>query len=119
MIRIYEFDRLSPEEILNRDIQAEEDVGAAVDAVLAEVRTKGDAALFAYTERFDGVKISANSIRVTEEEIKDAYEAVDTNLVSIIRKAKEKAKGGIIGVNIMVATHRHQRIGLRREKRRF
>ena len=35
MIPILQFDRLAPEDILNRDIQAEEDVSAAVDAVLA------------------------------------------------------------------------------------
>ena len=47
---------------------------------------------------------------------------IEANLRAIgdeIRKAKEKAKGGIIGVNIMVATHRHQRIGLRRKNSRF
>ena len=34
MIPILEFDALAPEQILNRDIQAEENVSAAVDAVL-------------------------------------------------------------------------------------
>ena len=38
MMRIYDLDQLTPEQILNRDIQAEEDVSAAVDAILAEVR---------------------------------------------------------------------------------
>ena len=41
MIPIYEFDKLAPEQILNRDSRAGADVGAAVDAVLAEVRTRG------------------------------------------------------------------------------
>ena len=50
MIPILEFDKLSPGDILNRDIQASENVDAAVDAVLAEVREKGDAALRAYTK---------------------------------------------------------------------
>ena len=38
MIPILEFDALAPEQILNRDIQAEENVSAAVDAVLEAVR---------------------------------------------------------------------------------
>ena len=39
MIPILEFDKLAPQDILNRDIRAEANVDAAVDAVLAEVST--------------------------------------------------------------------------------
>ena len=45
MMRILDFDSLSPEEFLNRDIQAEEDVSAAVDEIIWEVRRRGDEAL--------------------------------------------------------------------------
>lgn len=38
MIRIFEFDALKPEEILNRDIRAEASVEATVDAIIADVR---------------------------------------------------------------------------------
>ena len=57
MMRILEFDALTPQEFLNRDIQAEEDVSAAVDEILAEVRRNGDAALREYTKRFNGVEL--------------------------------------------------------------
>ena len=57
MMRILDFDSLSPEEFLNRDIQAEEDVSAAVDEVIANVRKRGDAALRDYTRRFDGAAL--------------------------------------------------------------
>ena len=77
------------EDLLKRSPNHYAEYESRVADILSNVRSKKDLALFEYTERFDGVKISANSIRVTEEEIKDAYEAVDTNLVSIIRKAKE------------------------------
>ena len=63
MIPILEFDKLFPGDILNRDIRAEENVSAAVDAVLAEVRQRGDAALREYTRRFDGVELE--DLRVT------------------------------------------------------
>ena len=56
MIPIYEFDALKPEEILNRDIRAEEDVSRAVDEILQRVKAEGDAALRDYTKRFDGVE---------------------------------------------------------------
>ena len=51
MMRIYKFDQLTPETILNRNIQTEENVDAAVDAVLAAVRANGDAALREYTKQ--------------------------------------------------------------------
>ena len=90
MIRIYEFDKLSPEEILNRDIQAEEDVSAAVDAVLAEVRAKGDAALFAYTERFDGVALA--NLQVSEDEIEAAWASLDPDFIKTLEMAAENIR---------------------------
>ena len=46
-----------------------------------EVRAHGDEALFACTEKFDGAKITADTIRVTKEEIEEAYEVVDPSLL--------------------------------------
>ncbi len=57
MIPILQFDELSPEDILNRDIRRRTDVDAAVDAVLADVRERGDEALRDYTRRFDGAEL--------------------------------------------------------------
>ena len=58
-----------------------------VQVILDDVKERGDAALFDYTQRFDGCKLTAESIRVTEEEIQAAYEKVDASLVEVIRKA--------------------------------
>lgn len=58
-----------------------------VQLILDDVKAKGDEALFDYTERFDGCKLTADNIRVTEEEIQKAYEKVDPALVEVIRKA--------------------------------
>ncbi len=60
---------------------------ADVQKILDTVRAEGDKALFAYTEKFDGVKITADTIRVTEEEIAKAYDAVDDELITVIREA--------------------------------
>lgn len=59
----------------------------AVAEILEQVKTKGDEALFAYTEKFDQVQISEETIRVTEKEIKEAYDSVDSGLIEVIRKA--------------------------------
>lgn len=60
---------------------------ASVAAILADVKEKGDEAVFDYTKRFDGADINAGNIVVTKEEIDEAYSLVDEQLVEVIRKA--------------------------------
>ena len=59
----------------------------AVADILANVKEKGDEALFFYTKEFDKVEVTSDTIRVTEEEIREAYEKVDASLLDVIRKA--------------------------------
>lgn len=59
----------------------------AVAEILKKVRKEGDQALFAYTKEFDKTEITAETIRVTEAEIQEAYDAVDPGLLEVIRKA--------------------------------
>ncbi len=58
-----------------------------VDAIIKNVRDNGDKAVFDYTAQFDKAEINADNILVTEEEIKEAYEEVDDELIKVIRKA--------------------------------
>ena len=60
---------------------------AAVADILANVKEKGDEALFSYTKEFDKVEVTPETIRVTEDEIEEAYKAVDASLLEVIRKA--------------------------------
>ena len=55
--------------------------------IIQNVREKRDEAIFEYTLKFDGATIDQDNIRVTEEEIKEAYEQVDPKLLDVIRKA--------------------------------
>ena len=58
-----------------------------VNAISEEVRNNRDQAVFNYTKQFDGADINAGNILVTEEEIAEAYEQVDTTLLAVIRKS--------------------------------
>ena len=58
-----------------------------VNDIINNVRSNGDAAIFDYTKRFDGADINASNIRVTKEEIEEAYTLVDPELIDVIRKA--------------------------------
>lgn len=59
----------------------------AVADILENVRSRKDEALFDYTKRFDKVEITKDTIRVTDEEIEEAYAAIDEDLLDVIRKA--------------------------------
>ena len=75
------------EDLLKRSPNNYGNYEAAVAEILDKVRSEGDSALFAYTREFDKTEITKETIRVTEEEIREAYNAVDPALVDVIRKA--------------------------------
>ncbi|MCI9236961.1 histidinol dehydrogenase [Lachnospiraceae bacterium 50-23] len=58
-----------------------------VAEILGRVKREGDAAVFEYTRRFDGADTDASNIRVTEEEIREAYQLVDSSFLDVLRKA--------------------------------
>lgn len=58
-----------------------------VAKILEDVKREGDKALFGYTARFDGAHLDAETVRVTEQEIQEAYDQVDEELLGIIRRA--------------------------------
>lgn len=58
-----------------------------VKKILSDIREKGDAALFSYTEKFDHAKISGENVKVTEAEVEEAYKDVSPELLSVIREA--------------------------------
>ena len=75
------------ESLLKRSPNSYGKFEASVAAILADVKEKGDEAVFDYTKRFDGADINAGNIVVTKDEIDEAYSLVDEQLVEVIRKA--------------------------------
>jgi len=73
--------------IIDRGESATEDVAASVKEVIERVRKEGDPAVLEYTEKFDRVKLTLKDIRVTPEEIKDAYTKVDPKKVEALKLA--------------------------------
>lgn len=60
---------------------------STVNDIIENVRNNGDQAIFEYTKKFDRFDLSAENIKVTREEIDEAYEAMDPKLVEVIRKS--------------------------------
>ena len=84
MIKIMKYGEVSPEEIFAR-VEPVVDVTAIVADIIANVRQKGDKALYEYCEKFDKAKL--DTLLVTPEEIQEAAQAVGEDFLEILRKA--------------------------------
>ena len=85
MIKIYKYGEVKSEEIFARGT-AVTDVSGIVSEIIENVKNNGDAALFEYCEKFDKAKLSA--LEVTEEEIDEAFRAVEPEFIEILKEAE-------------------------------
>ena len=90
MIRLFDFDKVPTSEILTRAILAEENVDAAVDAVLSAVQTEGDTALRRFEKQFDGAEL--DDLFVTRAELDAAESQVSPELLETLRQAAENIR---------------------------
>ena len=89
MINIIDIEKVSSEEIFART-EAVSDVSATVTDIIADVRKRGNAALFEYAEKFDRAKLER--LEVTAEEIEEARNSVSPRLIEIMEKAAENIR---------------------------
>jgi histidinol dehydrogenase len=61
-----------------------------VKSIIEEVKTQGDAALIKFTKKFDKTTLDARNLRITREEIEEAYEAISQKQISALEFMKEK-----------------------------
>ena len=89
MIKIMKYGEVPVAEIFARTEPAV-NVEAVVTEIIANVRAKGDAAIYEYCEKFDRAKLSA--LQVTKEEIDEAVASVEPKFLEILRKAAENIR---------------------------
>ena len=63
-----------------------------MDEIIKNVRQNKDKALFEYALKFDKFNLNKDNIKVTKEEIKKAYEEIDDELISVMKKAAENIR---------------------------
>ncbi len=85
MIKIYNYNEINQDEIIRRS-KTDIDVGSIVSDIISDVRSRGDKALFDYTERFDKVKLKA--LEVTQSEIDNAFSLCSDELINALKEAK-------------------------------
>ncbi len=73
--------------IINRGETTTEEIAITVKEIVDRVRREGDPAVLEYTEKFDKAKLSLRDIKVTPEEISDAYTRVEPGKVEALKLA--------------------------------
>ena len=58
-----------------------------VNEIIADVRARKNQALFEYTSRFDKCELTKETIKVTEEEIEEAYAAISPEFIEVMKKS--------------------------------
>lgn len=80
------------ENMLKRSPNQYQGYEKTVNEIIADVKERGDEALFAYTEKFDRAALTAETVEVTEEEVREAYQQIDPKLLDVIKKALVKIR---------------------------
>ena len=89
MIQILKYGQVQKDDIFART-DPTVNVEAVVTDIIAQVRAKGDEALYAYCEKFDGVKL--NALQVTQEEMDEAFSLVEPRFIEVLEKAAENIR---------------------------
>lgn len=95
-MRIVSLTKQSQEELLEllkeRNPASYTSQQAAVDDIIANVREKKDEAVFLYEKQFDHCELSRESLRVSKEEIEEAYRKLDPEFVEVMKRAAENIR---------------------------
>ncbi|MGI5878149.1 MAG: histidinol dehydrogenase [Christensenellales bacterium] len=78
--------------LMSRTALDQETEREAVRAILVDVRQRGDAAVLAYTARFDGATLTADRLEVTRDEMERAWEAVPPGLLEVMERAADNIR---------------------------
>lgn len=79
-------------DLLKRSPNHYSEYEAVVSGILADVRERRDQALFDYTLKFDHFALDPDNIKVTGEEIREAYDRLEPGLVEVIRRSAENIR---------------------------
>ena len=84
---ILKYEEIDLAETIKRSEQDVNNVLDTVSDILNNVKDNGDDAVKSYTEKFDGVLV--DELKVSEDEIKEAYDTLDDSLLSALKQAAQ------------------------------
>ena len=74
-------------DLLKRDPNQYDEYADRVAVILKEVKANRDAAVLAFTKKFDGADLTADQMLVTKEEIDEALATVDPELIGVMKRS--------------------------------
>lgn len=78
------------ESLLKRSPNSYGEYEETVNEMIRQVRARGDEALFEYTQKFDGCRLTAETVKVSQEEIRQAYREVSPEFLEVMKKSAAK-----------------------------
>ena len=75
------------EKLIGRGASGYGDYEKTVQEIISSVREDGDSALIAYEKKFDRCDLTPETLRVSPQEIQEAYDALDPALIEVMKKA--------------------------------
>lgn len=93
-IKIYKLKDLGAKkaEIMKRSEIEIDALRGKVEKIIKDVKERGDEALIEYSEKFDGVKIKKEDLKVSEDEVKEAYKKIDRNVLKALMHAEKNIR---------------------------
>jgi histidinol dehydrogenase len=73
------------EKLINRNLLRKRRIERTVSQIIEDVRSYGDEALIKYTKKFDGVRLTARQLKVTESETSGAYQNISPDFISTLK----------------------------------
>jgi len=93
LVESREFKKEILKELLRRGKSDLSAIESSVKTIIADVRKQGDEALLHYTEKFDKITLTTSKLRVTEEEISEAYKQLNEAQIAALREAAANIAG--------------------------
>ncbi len=84
---VQKYEQLDLQKLIAKSYGDDALLEAKVAEIIQKIRAEGNKALMEFTEKFDGVNLRENGLRITEQEIDQAYGLVDDQFLDAIRQA--------------------------------
>lgn len=86
-IKTYYYPKDDISEVCARPVLATKEREEAVAEIIAAIKEKGDEALFNYTEKFDKLCLTTETVEVSKAELREAYKAVSEKELAALKRA--------------------------------
>lgn len=90
MLPVYKWPSKEAQERIKAKAFSDESLKGKVEQIIEDVKTQGDHALLHYNHLFDGCSLEREELRVSSQEIAEAYERVGEDFLQCLRQAKER-----------------------------